>query len=421
MDATGPRPPAPSPGRWAWLCVTYLASGLPFGIVLGGLLSVHMARLNVREQDAGLVTLFALPWALKVFWAPFVDRFGGRRVWIVGCLVALAVVVAMYAQAVATLPVVERGAAAAAPTIAFPVLGWVAVVLITALSATQDVAIDARAVETFPGREAGPAAGVKVGVYRVAILVAGGLLVGLAPRWGWDGVFFAAAGLLGALGVACLFLPAVPRPPIGPMSIWEPLLRLLRRPGFTGVAFFVLLYKVGDATLSPMATQFLARANGLHWTDGAMATFKTLSIVTAIVGGLVGGYLTKRWGVYRSLWILGGLQAASNLVYAAAAWSRTDAMGWTAVLAESLCAGLGTAPFVALFMISCERGLEGPQYALLSSIFAPASAPAGAFSGYGVHAMGWAPYFALTFLVAAPAFALLPWVKRWLRAIALAG
>ena len=53
----------------------------------------------------------------------------------------------------------------------------------------------------------------------------------------------------------------------------------------------------------------------------------------------------------------------------------------------------------------------------------PMSPPgiAGAFSGYGVHAMGWAPYFALTFLVAAPAFALLPWVKRWLRAIALAG
>jgi PAT family beta-lactamase induction signal transducer AmpG len=93
----------------------------------------------------------------------------------------------------------------------------------------------------------------------------------------------------------------------------------------------------------------------------------------------------------------------------------SDGVGWAAVLVEAFSAGLGTAPFVALFMVSCERGLEGPQYALLSSIFAAAGAVAGAFSGFGVQALGWTAYFALTFAVAVPAFVLLPAVRRWLR------
>ena len=156
--------------------------------------------------------------------------------------------------------------------------------------------------------------------------------------------------------------------------------------------------------------------------DKPLWVFETGTVWLGVIDALlfaVAGFLVTFF-VMMGLWILGGLQAASNLVYAAAAWSMTDAMGWTAVLAESLCAGLGTAPFVALFMISCERGLEGPQYALLSSIFAAAGALAGAFSGFGVHSLGWGPYFLLTFVVAAPAFTLLPRVKRWLDGIARA-
>jgi len=48
----------------------------------------------------------------------------------------------------------------------------------------------------------------------------------------------------------------------------------------------------------------------------------TLGVVTTVLGALLGGNLTKRWGVIRALWLLGIAQAASNLTYAAVAALR---------------------------------------------------------------------------------------------------
>jgi PAT family beta-lactamase induction signal transducer AmpG len=53
------------------------------------------------------------------------------------------------------------------------------------------------------------------------------------------------------------------------------------------------------------------------------------------------------------------------------------------------------------------------QYALLSALFGLARSLSGAASGWLTASMGYGFYFALTFALAAPAFALLPWVRGW--------
>ena len=86
---------------------------------------------------------------------------------------------------------------------------WVILVVIVILSATQDVAIDAYTIQSTTTRELGVANSVRITLYRVAMLTAGGLLVWLAGRIGWFESFTAGAVLLGALAVCALLLPPV--------------------------------------------------------------------------------------------------------------------------------------------------------------------------------------------------------------------
>jgi PAT family beta-lactamase induction signal transducer AmpG len=51
---------------------------------------------------------------------------------------------------------------------------------------------------------------------------------------------------------------------------------------------------------------------------------------------------------------------------------------------------------------------------LFSSIFALSRSFSGWAGGFGAQAMGYSPYFLLTFFLAFPAYLFLPWVKKML-------
>jgi PAT family beta-lactamase induction signal transducer AmpG len=130
-------------------------------------------------------------------------------------------------------------------------------------------------------------------------------------------------------------------------------------------------------------------------------------------------------GIFKSLWVLGLFQALSNLGYALAAsllpysagaapelWHR--GVMYSASAAESFTGGLGTAAFLAFLMAIVDKRHSAAEYALLSSVFALSRSVAGWASGFGAQAMGYAPYFLLTFFLSFPAYLLLPWVRRML-------
>ena len=111
--------------------------------------------------------------------------------------------------------------------------------------------------------------------------------------------------------------------------------------------------------------------------------------------------LTTRWGIFRALWILGLLQALSNLGYALAAAADLGRPGiYTASLIESFTGGLGTAAFLAFLMHVCDKRRAATEYALLSAIFGFTRRLAGTFSGWGTTHLGYAVYFSVTFVLA---------------------
>jgi PAT family beta-lactamase induction signal transducer AmpG len=394
--------PAPLRPRalYGWLAVLYVASGLPYGLV-NRTAPVLYTAAKVDLGEVGFLSLMGLPWVLKFLWAPAVDRFGDRRHWAVACQALSAV--ALWGMSLQPEERVPLAANALLFGLAF-------------LSATLDAAVDGHAVQWIPADRVGPANAVRASAYRAAALVlAAALLVGLSDRLGWAGVWRLAAALMAGLAVVTGFAPGAPgvARPQGPPLV-EPLRRLGARPGFWGLVLFAALFKAGDFGMGAMARALLLESN---FTKPEYAFLVTpVEVGFLAVGAVLGGVLTRRWGVFRALWVLGLVQALSNLGYVAAARDGGRGAMWAASGVEQLCGGLGTAPFFALLTLSAERRHAATQYAFWTALMGLGGIAAGTWSGKAVEAWGFEAWFALTFVIALPAFALLPWVRRWLAA-----
>jgi MFS transporter, PAT family, beta-lactamase induction signal transducer AmpG len=376
--------------RLTWLAALSFASGFPFGLV-NETLPVYLRTHGSGLVEIGLVSALSFPWTFKFLWSPLVDRLGTRRQWIAACLTGLTALTLVLAS-------VELGALAR--------WFWVLLLAIVTFSATQDIAIDAYTIEATTKQELGVANSVRIAAYRVSMFTAGGLLIWLAGRTDWTTSFQTATALLGGLTLASLLLPLARRSASHP-SIWEPLRALLTRPGVWAVAVFALLFKLDIAAMEPMTRPFWVDRGFTLEEIGAILT--TGRIIATVAGAVLGGILTTRWGIFRSLWVLGAVQAFSSLGYAGAAAAPPSKPLMVGVaLFENFAAGLGTAAFVAFLMSVCERRYAATQYAVLSALLALSRTVAGGASGAVAEQLGYAKYFLLTFFLGLPAFLLIP-------------
>ena len=201
-------------------------------------------------------------------------------------------------------------------------------------------------------------------------------------------------------------------------------MELLRRPGIVPVLAFILIFKLPDAAMGFMVKPFWVDAGFTAAQIGLVSV--NIGLALSIAGGVAGGWITDRIGILHALWILGLVQAASNLGYWAAALmlpavvpgtpvpAAHQAILYSASALESFTGGLGTAAFLAFLMAIVRRDRAATEYALLSSVFALSRSVAGWAGGLGAQSMGYANWFLLTFFFAFPALLLLPWVKRML-------
>jgi PAT family beta-lactamase induction signal transducer AmpG len=381
--------------RLTWIAALALASGFPFGLV-NETVPIYLRSHGASLVEIGQLAKLSLPWSLKWLWAPLVDRHGTRRQWIAGCLAGLALLTLSFG----TLDVRTLG-----------VEFWVILFAMVFLSATQDVAIDAYTIQSTTTRELGVANSVRITLYRVGMLTAGGLLVWLAGRTGWARSFSTGAGLLGALALCALFLPAVERAGGRPASLWEPLRELFRRHGIGTVILFALIFKLDIAALEPMMRPFWVDAGLTLEEIGAVVTSGRL--VATIAGAALGGVFTTRYGIFTGLWVLGLVQAFSGLVYwGTAVGDSAKGLVVGAAYFESFAAGLGTSAYLAFLMSVCEKRYAATQFAVLSALLALTRWIAGDASGELAEWLGYGNYFLLTFFLGLPAFALIPRLRQ---------
>ena len=384
------------------------SSGLPL-FLTSRTLQAWMTLERVDLTTIGLFSLVALPYSLKFIWAPVVDRFvppflGRRRGWILITQVILLLLIAWMSF---------RDPLRGQQLLAVNAL------LIAFFSATQDVVVDAYRADVLNDYEMAGGAAMYVVGYRIALIVTGSLAFILADRLSWPITYLVLASLM-LIGVIANF--RAPNPverDAPPKSLTEavvlPLGEFFQRAGWGkgfAVLLFIVLYKLSDSLAQNMSTPFLLQTGFTQTEIGAIAGFLGLGVT--IFGALMGGVVSGRIGINRSLWLFGGLQAVSNLMYYFLALiGKSQAFLIATMLVENFCTGLVTAGFLAFLMSMCSVRFSATQFALLSSLMAASRdilvAPAGGIA----EATGWPTFFLITLAAGIPGLILLPVFAPW--------
>ena len=372
--------------RTASVVLLSFSSGLPLGLVWIAIPDwLRSTGMDIRL--VGLITLAQAPWSFKFVWSPLMDRYtppwmGRRRGW------AAIAQVALFAL---TLSLAGLGQHPETPWI----IGALAFAIAFA-SATQDIAIDAYAVDVLQPHEQGVAAGARIAVYRAAMYVAGGLSITLAGQYSWPMV----NGALAFLYVIMLFITwKAPEPEAKSKApatlkeaVWYPFLGFLSRHRALEILAFVIFYKLADNLATALLRPFLVDMGYSDFDRGfALAT---VGLIATLVGTFLGGILTTLMGLGHSLWVFGLLQIVSNIGYVLVSTSELNrplmygAMGF-----ESFTQGLGTGAFSVLLLRMTQKRFSATQYALFSSLFGLPRILAGPLTGLMVDAMGWTSFF----------------------------
>lgn len=272
MDERKPQRKAPP---LLWTGSTYFAEGFPYSLV-NNLAEVLFTEMGASLKAIGLTSLFHLPWNVKFLWAPLVDRYGEKRHWIVGIEVLIVVVMVALAAFVPLHPMALLSAL---------------FVLLAALSATHDIAIDGYYLDALGPKDQARYVGVRAPAYRLALLVAGGPLLVLIGAVGWTIGFGICAALTAALAIFhAVYLPAAASGPARLMDL------VRRRSTLFGVmAVVAAVAAIASLETARSTDSGAADTSALGaWITDAVAWIPAL-LAAAVVFSLVG----RRWIVAR--------------------------------------------------------------------------------------------------------------------------
>ncbi|MEA2600272.1 MAG: transporter, family, beta-lactamase induction signal transducer AmpG [Acidobacteriota bacterium] len=387
---------------WRTASVTLMsfASGMPLGLIWVAIPD-WMRKSGVDIRVVGLFTLAQAPWTFKFLWSPLMDRYvpplGRRRGWAAIAQIAL-----------------FFGALALAGLGNHPDTPWVVGAIALAMAfagATQDIAVDAYAVDVLRPDEQAVAAGARNALWRLGYQLAGSISIWLAGLWGWQAV---------NVMLACLYLPMLvvlwkaPDPQdaaIAPRTlkeaVWYPFLGFLSRHRALEILAFVLLYKLADNLVQALQRPFLID-KGYSDFDRGFVLF-VIGLVVNVVGTFIGGLLTTPLGLGRALWVFGFIQIFANAGYAILAHQPgpNRPMMWAAFGFETLASSLASGAFLVLLMRMTQKRFSATQYALFSSLFGLPRIVSGPICGFLVHAIGWEAFFWATLPTGIPGLILL--------------
>jgi PAT family beta-lactamase induction signal transducer AmpG len=383
------------------------ASGLPLLLTLT-VLQAWLTQEGVSLATIGMAGLVGLPYSIKFLWAPLVDRYkplalGRRRGWL------------LITQLACAASIVFLGLQDPAIDI-WGVL--ISSLCVTFFSATQDIVVDAYRRETLADDEQGLASSFYTYGYRLGMLLAsaGGLI--LADIIGFNAVYFVMAGVMAACVIVTLVAPepagnALPRTLV--QSFIGPFVEFFTRDNAMRallVLVFIVIYKLGDNLASHMSVPFYL---GLGFTNTEIGSIAKIFGTGALLFGVfVGGAVTLKLGLYRAMFVIGILQAASTACFVLLAYAGHDRVWLTIVIAfENMTVGMGTSALIAFMASLTNKRFTATQFALLTTLATIPRSLLSAPSGFMAEALGWPQFFTVCALLAIPGLLLLPLVRQW--------
>jgi PAT family beta-lactamase induction signal transducer AmpG len=169
-------------------------------------------------------------------------------------------------------------------------------------------------------------------------------------------------------------------------------------------------YRISDVVMGVMANPFY---HDMGFTKDEIATIsKVYGVIMTLLGAAIGGLLSLRVGVVRTLFLGALLSAATNLLFAWLATRGHDLTGLVMTIsADNLSAGIASAAFIAYLSGLTNIRYSATQYALFSSVMLVLPKLTAGGSGVFVEQYGYETFFTATALLGVPVL-LLVWLAR---------
>ena len=426
-----------------------IISGFPW-VLIGSSLSLWLKEDGLSRSTIGWAGLIFGVYAINYLWAPLIDRIripwltnkiGHRRGWIVTMQFIILVSLVCWS--------------AVEPTANLGLVITIGLIIAIA-SATQDITVDALRIEQIgenEGKSMQAGAAMAVVGWWTGYKLGGVIALNAAEYFqnaGFENYWQVTFLILGIVVIACnIGLMFVHEPQtterqesqkntdqmieqrLGATNIvtksvaWVsgtiggPIISFFKKNGFKiaiGILGFVFLFKIGEAFLGRMSIVFYKE---MGFSKGDIALYsKGIGWITTVVFTLLGGLFAIRSGVVKAMFVSGILMAATNLLFAALAWSgKSEWLFAVAVLLDDIAAAFATVAFVAFISLMVDRTYTATQYALLASIGTLGRTTLAASSGELVDWLNgdWGIFFVITTVMVIPSLILLWFIRNKLK------
>ncbi|MEZ9469691.1 AmpG family muropeptide MFS transporter [Vibrio lentus] len=413
--------------RLLWVFMLGCSSGFPW-VLIGSNMSGWLKDAGLTRAAIGYFGSVFAVYAINFLWAPLVDRvklpilhaiLGQRRSWIFLCQSFVLV---------CTLFIAGVNPANDLMFTSMLALG------IAIASSTQDVAIDAFRIDTFPKSDTSKlpqASAMAVIGWWTGYSLPGYLAFVNADSIGWNGVYYGMAGIVAILMLFTLLVgePKTRRDSLqaeaelrhskmvgNPVVVWltvtvaEPFIDFFKRSGFRvalTLILFVFLFKIGEAFLGRMSITFYKEVGFSNEQIGYYS--KLIGWGLTMLFTLIGSMVNVKFGIVRGLMIGGIAMAASNLMFAWIAHvGPNEPLFLATLMVDNFTAAFSTVAFVSFLTMVTGQAFSATQYALLASLGNLGRTTLASFSGELVDYLNdWSTFFILTALMVIPSLIML--------------
>ncbi len=419
--------------RLLWVLMLGCSSGFPW-VLIGSNMSGWLKDAGLTRSAIGYFGSVFAVYAINFLWAPAVDRIklpilhsmlGQRRSWILLCQCLILI---------CTLFIAGVNPATNLMLTSMLALG------IAIASATQDIAIDAFRIDTFPKSESSKlpqASAMAVIGWWTGYSVPGYLAFINADSMGWNGVYYGMAAIVGVLILFTLLVgePTTNREALQQqaeqrhnkvvnskvlswlsVTVLEPFIDFFRRNG-TSVAItlllFVFLFKIGEAFLGRMSIAFYKEVGFSNEQIGYYS--KLIGWGITMLFTLLGSMVNVKFGIVRGLMIGGIAMSASNLMFSwIAQVGPNEHLFLATIIVDNFTTAFSTVAFVSFLTIMTGQAFSATQYALLASLGNFGRTTLASFSGeLADYLNDWSLFFILTSLMVIPSLIMLYTLRHY--------
>lgn len=413
--------------RLLWIFMLACASGFPW-VLIGSNMSGWLKDAGLTRAAIGYFGSVFSVYAFNFLWAPLVDRvkipvlfpfLGQRRSWIFLCQSFILVF---------TLFIAGIDPAGNIALTSMLALG------IAISSATQDIAIDAYRIDTFPKSDKSKlpqASAMAVIGWWTGYSLPGYFAFTNADTMGWNNVYYGMAGLVVVLMIFTIFVgePTTERELLQKkaedkynkviksrfatwvsVTVVEPFVDFFKRNGVQvalTILLFVFLFKIGEAFLGRMSIVFYKEVGFSNEQIGHYS--KLIGWGATILFTLLGSVFNVKFGIVRGLMIGGIAMAASNLMFAwIAKVGPNEHLFLATILVDNFTTAFSTVAFVSFLTLLTGSAFSATQYALLASLGNLGRTTLASFSGELVDFLNdWSTFFIITALMVIPSLIML--------------